>query len=232
MLPRQTILIFTYFIFQSASVRAQEPRAYNTYSAESNGGLCSQSIRLFTDSTYCYESGCEASSHFSTGKWKMRKDTLLFFPVQPAGYRVIDTVVASRTADKKITVSLFDRAGINITSRVVTMHYVKDIGFYDMQIDSAQQQRSDVRRRNDAIVLRPLQRLFQQRLVIPIDSMHNHYEIRLNLSAQWLFQPASDWTDISGMKLLKRKEQLVSTRPDQIDDKGILRPTIFERRDW
>jgi hypothetical protein len=221
-----------YFLFQSVYVLAQNNKPYETYSAESNGGLCSQSIRLFTDSTYCYESGCEASSHFSTGKWKMRKDTLLFFPVQPAGFRVIDTVVASRTADKKITVSLFDRAGINITSRVVTMHYVKDIGFYDMQIDSAQQQRSDVRRRNDAIVLRPLQRLFQQRLVIPIDSMHNHYEIRLNLSAQWLFQPASDWMDISGMKLLKRKEQLVAIRPDQIDEKNVLKPTVFERVDW
>ena len=230
--PRQTILLFTFFIFQSASVLAQDKKPYETYSAESIGGLCSQTVRLFTDSTYCYESGCEASSHFSTGKWKMRKDTVLFFPVQPAGYRVIDTVVASRTADKKITVSLLDRAGMNITSRVVAMHYVKNIGFYDMPTDSAQLQRSDVRRRDDAIVLRPLQRLFQQRLVIPIDSLHNHYEIRLNLSALWLFQPASDWMDISGMKFLKRKEQLVAIRPDQIDEKGVLKPTVFDKRDW
>lgn len=161
----------------------------------------------------------------------MKKDTLLFFPIQPAGYRVIDTVIASLTADKKITVSIVDRTGINITGRVVAMHYVKDIGFYDMPPDSAQLQRSDVRRRNGAIVLRPLQRLFQQRLLIPVDSVHNHYEIRLHLSAQWNFQPASDWTDISGLKLLKRKEQLVSIRPDQFDEKGELRPTVFVRRD-
>lgn len=228
---KETIFFLLILLLYCTSVNAQSSKYSDTYSAESNGGLCSQTIRLFTDSTYCYESGCEASSHFSTGKWKMRKDTLLFFPIQPAGYRVIDTVIASRTTDKKITVSIVDRTGINITGRVVAMHYVKDIGFYDMPPDSAQLQRSDVRRRNGAIVLRPLQRLFQQRLLIPVDSVHNHYEIRLHLSAQWNFQPASDWTDISGLKLLKRKEQLVSIRPDQFDEKGELRPTVFVRRD-
>lgn len=229
MLFRQYTVFLIWIVLLTQSLNAQNNITVNTYSVSSNGGLCSQTIRLFTDSTYCYESGCEASSHFSTGKWKMKKDTLLFFPIQPAGYRVIDTVIASRTVDKKITVSIVDRNGINITGRVVAMHYVKDIGFYDMPADSAQLQRSDVRRRNGAIVLRPLQRLFQQRLLIPVDSAHNHYEIRLHLSAQWNFQPASDWTDISGLKLLKRKEQLVSIRPDQFDEKGELRPTVFVR---
>jgi hypothetical protein len=211
---------------------AQPAKLYETYTAESLGGLCSQTVRLFNDSTYCFERGCEASSHFSLGKWKIRKDTLLFYPVQPAGYRVIDTVIARRTNDKKIIVSLFDRSRINITGRVLAMHYVKNIGFYDMPTDSTNQFRSDVRRRDGAIVLKPLQRLFQQRLLVPVDSINNQYEIRLNLSAEWLFQPASDWTDISGFKLLKRKDQLVSPRPDQPDDKGVLRPTVFVKRDW
>lgn len=211
---------------------AQTAKLYETYTAESIGGLCSQTVRLFSDSTYCFERGCEASSHFSFGKWKQRKDTLLFFPVQPAGYRVIDTVIASRTNDKKISVSLFDRSGINITGRVLAMHYVKNIGFYDMPADSAKQVRTEVRRRDGAIVLKPLQRLFQQRLLVPVDSINNHYEIRLNLAAEWLFQPVSDWTDISGLKLLKRKEQLISLFPDQMDDKGIMKPSVFVKRDW
>ncbi|HRG25953.1 MAG TPA: hypothetical protein PLL23_16250, partial [Chitinophagaceae bacterium] len=91
--------------------------------------------------------------------------------------------------------------------------------------------RSDVRRRNGAIVLKPLQRLFQQRLLIPVDSVHNQYTIRLNLSAQWNFQAYSTWTDLGGFKLLKRKGQLVSILPDQFDEKGVLKPTVYERKE-
>lgn len=226
------IVLFVIFLLNGSAFFAQPAKIYETFSAESNGGLCSQTVRLFSDSTYCFERGCEGSSHFSFGKWKLRKDTLYFFPVQPAGYRVIDTVIARRTNDKKISVSLFDRSGINITGRVIAMHYVKNIGFYEMPADSANQVRTEVRRRDGAIVLKPLQRLFQQRLLVPVDSINNHYEIRLNLSAEWLFQPASDWTDISGFKLLKRKEGLISLYPDQMNDKGIMIPSVFGKRDW
>jgi hypothetical protein len=225
------ILLILLF-FKGSVFFAQPAKGYATYSAESIGGHCSQTVRLFTDSTYCYERGCEATSYFSFGKWKLRNDTLLFFPVQPAGYRVIDTVIASRTHDKKISVSLFDRSGINITGRVLAMHYVKNIGFYDMPADSAKQIRTEIRRRDGAIVLKPLQRLFQQRLLIPVDSVHNQYTIRLNLSAQWNFQAYSAWTDLGGFTLLKRKGQLVSILPDQFDEKGVLKPTVYERKEW
>lgn len=232
MIFKTTILILLMLQIQWTVLHAQEKKAYTAYYAESIGGLCTQTFRLFTDSTYCYEAGCEASSRFSTGRWKMRKDTVLFFPVQPAGYRVIDTVIAGNTSGKKITVSVLDKAGVNITGRVVAQHYVKDIGFYDMPTDSALLTRSDVRRRNGAIVLKPLQRLFQQRLLIPVDSVHNQYTIRLNLSAQWNFQAYSAWTDLGGFKLLKRKDQLVSILPDQFDEKGVLKPTVYLRKEW
>lgn len=231
MIIKPTILFLLMLPLEWTKLQAQEKKIFDTYHTESNGGLCTQSVRLFTDSTYCYEAGCEASSRFSTGRWKMKKDTVLFFPVQPAGYRVIDTVIAGNTSEKKITVSVLDKAGINITARVVAQHYVKDIGLYDMPTDSALLSRSDVRRRNGAIVLKPLQRLFQQRLLIPVDSVHNQYTIRLNLSAQWNFQAYSTWTDLGGFKLLKRKGQLVSILPDQFDEKGVLKPTVYERKE-
>lgn len=223
---------FLLLMLPCATLFAQQKNAFEAYHAAFNAVLCTQSVKLFSDSTYSYETGCEASSHFSTGRWKMKKDTVLFFPVQPAGYRVIDTVIAGNTAGKKITVSVLDKAGVNITGRVVAQHYVKDIGFYDMPTDSALLTRSDVRRRNGAIVLKPLQRLFQQRLLIPVDSVHNQYTIRLNLSAQWNFQAYSAWTDLGGFKLLKRKDQLVSILPDQFDEKGVLKPTVYERKEW
>jgi hypothetical protein len=99
-----------------------------------------------------------------------------------------------------------------------------------MDLDSSKTRRSDARRANGSIVLKALQRVFQQKIEIPIDSS-SLYEVYLNFSNEWNFHGNSDWMDMSATRLLKRKAKLVSVRPDQIDDKGVLKPSEFIKQE-
>jgi hypothetical protein len=225
-MKRNLFALFLVVILNCFSMYGQSKIPYDWYLSQSNGSLCSQSILLFADSTYCSESGCEASSHFSFGKWKMKKDTILFMPVVPSEYKVISSVKTSRTDDKRITVIIYDNQGVNITKRIKTTQFVKKVGFYSMDLDSSQTRRSDARRVNGSIVLNTLQRIFRQDIDMPTDSS-NVYEIYLNISYQWNFHGNSDWLETGGLRLIRSKEKLVSVRPDQFDEKGLLKPSVF-----
>ena len=160
----------------------------------------------------------------------MGKDTILFMPADLKEYKVIANVKTTKTSDKNITVILYDKQGINITERILATQYIKNLGFYDMDLDSSHTRRSDARRANGSIVLKALQRVFKQKIEIPVDSS-TLYEVYLNLSAEWNFHGNSDWMDMSATRLLKRKDKLVSVRPDQIDEKGVLKPTEFIKQE-
>lgn len=218
--------IFLLFFLNPNDVFSQGITSHDWYLSQSNGGLCNQSILLFADSTYCSESGCEASSHFSFGKWRTRKDTIIFMPVIPADYKVISKVKTSRTDDKRITVVIYDNQGVNITKRIKTTQFVKKVGFYSMDLDSSQTRRSDARRVDGSIVLNTLQRIFRQDINIATDSS-NVYEIYLNLSSQWNFQSNSDWLETNGLRLIRSKDKLVSVKPDQFDANGHLKTSVF-----
>jgi hypothetical protein len=227
---KYVVTVFVLLFLSHATLFAQRKTTYNWYLSQSNGGLCNQSILLFADSSYCSESGCESSSHFSFGKWGMRKDTILFLPADLKEYKVIARVKTTKTSDKKITVILYDNEGVNITERIAATQYIKNLGFYAMDLDSSKTRRSDARRANGSIVLKALQRVFQQKIEIPIDSS-SLYEVYLNFSNEWNFHGNSDWMDMSATRLLKRKAKLVSVRPDQIDDKGVLKPSEFIKQE-
>jgi hypothetical protein len=227
---RNIIAVFIAVLLNRFHSNSQTKTPYDWYHSQSNGGLCNQSILLFADSTYCSESGCESSSHFSFGKWRMKKDTILFMPADLKEYKVIARVKTAKTSDKKITVILYDNQGVNITERIAATQYIKNLGFYAMDLDSSKTRRSDARRANGSIVLKALQRVFQQKIEIPIDSS-SLYEVYLNLSNEWNFHSNSDWMDMSATRLLKRKDKLVSVRPDQIDEKGVLKPSEFIKQE-
>ncbi len=222
-------IFFLFTFLSSVESYGQGKADYEWYLTESNGGLCNQSLLLFKDSSYCSESGCEASSHFSFGKWTQKKNTIKFIPVDPAKYKFISKVETSKTNDKKITVFIYDNRGNNITNRITVGQYVKNVGVYNMDLDSSQTKRTDLKRINGTIILKSLQRIFKQKIEINIDSS-NIYKIYLNVSGQWNFHPNSEWNETSVFGLIKYKDKLISTRPDQIDEKGNLKPTEFIRQ--
>ena len=199
------------------------------YLISNNGGLCSQSIVLFPDGTYNYESGCENSSHFSFGMWKQKKDTILFSQANNKEFTIIRNVVSAKHDDKNLTVKIFDNKGQNITSRILVGEYVNGKGLFSMGLDSTNTKRSGLRRGNGTIILASLQKLFKQRISIPTDSS-NYYEITLNLGGDWIYHSNSDWENTGDFKLVKTKEGLMSPSPGIIDLTGIPKRQVYLRQ--
>jgi hypothetical protein len=222
-------LFFFCTLLSSANLYGQNKAGYEWYLTESNGGLCSQSLLLFKDSSYCSESGCEASSHFSFGKWTQKKNIIKFIPVDPNKYKFISKVDSSKTNDKNLTVIIYDNQGNNITSRITVGQYVKNAGVYNMDLDSSQTKRTGLKRTNSTIVLKSLQRMSKQKIEINIDSS-NVYKIYLNISEQWNFHLNSDWDGTFIFSLIKNKNKLISPIPDQIDSKGNFKPSEYIRQ--
>lgn len=220
-------LFFTVFICSAVSnCFGQAKTDYEWYLSQSRGGLCNESILLFKDSTYCSESGCEASSHFSFGKWEQKKNIIKLTPVNPATFNVILKVEAEKTNDKNLTVSIFDRDGNNITSRINIGQAVEGKGIYGLSLDSSETKRTDFKRNNSRIVLTRLQRVFKQKLEIKVDSS-NSYKIYLNVSAYWNFHNNSDWANDGEFSLIRTKDKLTSVVPVRFDDKGNLVPEEY-----
>lgn len=155
------------------------------YSIETNGGLCSQSIVLFNDGTYNYERGCEASSHFSFGKWTHKKDTIWFNETDKKIFRVIKNYSSKKVDNKNLSVKIFDINGQNITDKLSVGQFVNGKGTYNLDLDSRKTLRMDFKRDSGIIVIKSLQKLLEQRIEIQTDNS-NYYEITLNISKDWI----------------------------------------------
>jgi hypothetical protein len=178
---------------------------------------------------YCTESGCEASSHFSYGKWTQKKNMIKLMPADPSATNFINKVERENTNSKEITVIVFDREGNNITDKVSIVQYVKNKGRYILDLDSSKTKRTDFIRGNSTIVLSSLRALFRQKFEINTDSS-NLYKIYLTIPAGWNFHNNSDWDNSGTITLIKKTDRLVSTTADHFDDKGNLIPTEYIRQ--
>lgn len=176
---------------------------------------------VFSDSTYCNESGCEASSRFSFGRWKMEKDWIIFTPTRPSTFKLIDTIIRSGSEAKEISVKVFDSKGENITQRIVVGQYLKGIGYYPIKTDSTKNVRTDLRRKNCKLILPGLQNTFRQSTEIdPGD--YTQIEIHLNIPSEWHFHSNSRPEFSPPFKLRKKKDRLLSEDPIDYDEKGNL----------
>jgi len=221
MIRRLTILL-TVAISISFPIYSQ---SYSKYFAESNGGLCNQTLLLFKDSTWSLEWGCEGSSHFSQGRWTQSKETLSFTPAKPASMNFIDKVEREKTNDKKITVMVFDKAGKNITRGIKIGQYLSGKGMYLFELDSAGNSKSEWQRGEAKIILISLSRALGKRIEIGSDGS-SLYKFYLNIPADWNLQINSEWDDRGVFTLTKKQEQLYSA-PDHFDEKGKLVPTVY-----
>jgi hypothetical protein len=217
-----TLLTFT-------NLYGQSNVDYEWYLTESNGGLCNQSLLLFKDSSYCSESGCEASSYFSFGKWKQKNNVITLIPADPAKYNFIEKVESKTTNDNKLTVIVLDKAGNNITNKVLVGQYVEGKGMYPLSLDTSKAKRTDFKRNNSTIILTSLQRLFKQKIEIRTDSS-NFYKIYLTIPEQWNFHENSVWESNGTFSLTKKNDRLFTIVPDHFDDKGNLVPSEYIRQ--
>jgi hypothetical protein len=204
-----------------------QSEAQQTYYRQTNGGLCDATILLFPDSIYNIESGCEASSRFNFGRWAQKKDTIIFQPVDPRNYKVVKSVHSKQTGDSLIMVVIRDREGNNITAEMKPRQYVKGKGFYSFTPDSGNSYATDYKRDSGVIRLLALERLFKKPIAIPVTAAANYYEITVDISPAWIIQKASEWEPLQNFKMLKKKDNLVSLKPDTVDEDWNLVHTVY-----
>jgi hypothetical protein len=195
----------------------QAKKNYELFLLEENNGLCSHSLLLFADSTYCSESGCEASSHFSFGKWSQKKNIITFTLANTSTFNFIQKVEREPANGKYTSVSLFDKKGNNITSKIVIGQYVEGKGMYSMELDSTYTKRTGLKHVNALLVITTLQRFTKQKLAIDMDSS-GVYKIYLNVSGDWNFNKNSTWEGNQTFSLARKDNYLISKEPDRIED--------------
>lgn len=203
------ILFPVILFFQFAKAQSSE-----VYQTTSNNGLCSGTITLYADNNFVYESGCEASSHVSFGKWLQKKDTVKLQPVNPKTFQVIKSVEASSIAGDSIWITILDRNGNNMTAQISTGLEIAGRGSYIFSLDSSGSKKFVYKRSGGKIVFRTLNKLFGQRLEIPADTA-NQFIITLNISSDWISSTHADWGGTNTISLLKKGDRLITTKPTQ-----------------
>lgn len=196
------IVLFTY----SATVNGQTSELYIN---NSNGGLCSSSIKLFQDGKYNYESGCEASSNVSFGTWLQKKDTIKFTPIDTKDFKVLKIVPSTIEDSKLLSVIIFDQTGKNITEKIVVKQYVQRKGYFNLDLDSTKTKRTDFFRDSGIIIIPSLERLNNGPLGVQVDSFTN-FEITLNVPNDLIYNISPNWIKMKSFELLKTKDALLS----------------------
>ncbi|MBN9295704.1 MAG: hypothetical protein J0I41_01780 [Filimonas sp.] len=229
-MSRKHLFLLVISISSLISAIAQAKKGYKVYVNWGKEGLCNSTIVLFSDSTYCNESGCEASSRFSFGKWRQVKNNIQFTPSNPRTYNFISKVEKNRSDVDSIKVVICDRDGNNISDKVTLGLYVKDVGLFAMRWKEAEQEWSGIKRSNSVIQLLSFMYLFKQTIEIPMSDSANVYKVYLNFS-HWNFRNQSTWSNVNVFSLVKKKSKLVSPYPDVINKRGNLIPReyVFEK---
>lgn len=203
--------VFTIFLLNT--VIAQSPKVYRCFC--NNNALCSSSLVLYSDSSFVYEHGCEASSHLSFGQWRQKKDSIYFTQKDPRTIPVIKNVQSSIVPGDSIWVTILDRKGVNMTSLLSLGLDVDGRGTYMMSNDSSGQKQFVYKRAGGRISLRTLNKLLGQRISIPVNG-DNNFVISLNISSDWIWNKHADWSATGNFSALKRGNTLYSNSPKMI----------------
>lgn len=180
-------------------------------------GVCGLTLTLFNDKTYSKECGCEGSHYIHYGNWSLKKDTLLFKPLDGRRYKIIDTIIATNVPGDSITVVVLDKHKVNITSKITVKLFVDNNAIYSFKIDTTRKKKMGIKRENGKIQLNTLNGLFSQHIEISADNK-NYFIITLNMPSQWIPDGyRAYWEDINEFSLLQRKGKLVSFIPQFSD---------------
>lgn len=221
-------LSFLFTLIHVTNLYSQQ-KDYEWY-LKGSGQLCGTAILLFKDGSYCTEHGCEASSFFSFGKWTQKHNILTFIPADPTTFKPISKVDTSTTNDSLLTVVVYDKKGNNITRQVTVIQHLKDNRRISMPLDSEEKKRTCIREANSTIVLGSLQKLLKQKIQINTNNA-SVIKIYLNMP-EWNFHLNSRWNnDRNTFTLIKSKNKLTSTSPDDLDRNGNMKPSVFIKQE-
>ena len=200
----------------TSTLFCQSQSEYERYIAVNNGGVCAASLYMYNDRTNCLERDCEGNSHLSIGSWEKIKDSIKFHPIDNKNFRLIENITTSKTSEKFVKVIVLDRNGINVTDKVSVGQLVKGKGIFMMKLDSLEMTRTDFKRDSSKIVLKSLEKIFQQKLEIMPDSS-NCFTISLNISCECFWSTHGDWGGYGGFTLMKTENKLISVQANPLD---------------
>lgn len=102
-------LIFSIVFLIPSFIFAQDElwRKYD----EQTSGLCGRSIKLYSDSTYIYETGCEGRSHVNIGTWSLKENIITLLPVQFGKFKSFISISKKRkeTSDSSQCIIILDK---------------------------------------------------------------------------------------------------------------------------
>lgn len=187
-------------------------QSHETYKTEQSGTACASTLKLYSNSTYAYQTGCETSPQFSFGKWTREKDLIKFTPVNPATFAVIKNVVATKILSDSVWLTVLDKDGANMTAKLSVGLEISGRGSYLFNNDASGEKKFVYKRSGGKIVFRTLNKLFGQRLELPIDTANN-FVVTLNFSADWLNSTHAAWSNPPSLSFLKKGDDLISVTP-------------------
>lgn len=199
-------LFFLIFLFRS---KGQTPEVYRSYPDEES---CSGKIFLYPDYTYVYQNNCKVFSSLSFGKWFKEKKSVMLRPVNPKSYTVIQSVKANTIPGDSIWLTVLDKQGINMTSKISTGLEVKGVGSYMFNDDSTGLKKFVYKRKEGRMVFRTLNKLFGQRLELATDTANN-FIVTLNILSEWITGTHSDWNATGTIFLIQKGESLIEPFP-------------------
>lgn len=219
MIKSVLLIILTVSSFKKS--HGQITDSVEKYRSTIQRGLCNSSISLYHSGFYCFEGGCEGSSHISYGNWTIKNDTIHFTQLNNKEFHPIDTVFFSSYSSDSITVVILDKYGTNITNKISVGLYVQGAGVYPFRFDISNNMKKALKRPNGFITLITLNRIFQKDFDFATDTA-NDFIIKLNISADWIYSPNSRWGGFGDFDLIKNNDELVSFSP-QFPQKEIFR---------
>ena len=82
---KMKILLFIFLLIPLLSYGQIDTwRKYNK-----NDGFCSESLYLYNDSTYFYETGCEERSHINFGNWIIKNNIIQLMPIDTSKFNYL-----------------------------------------------------------------------------------------------------------------------------------------------
>lgn len=187
--------------------------AQTTTSYEAQAGACSYRLSLYPDQSYTYSTDCTGgAATVSFGRFTSKKDTLKLQPLDNLHYPVVANMTATKIESGQISVTIWDKNGVNITDKISIALFVSGRGSYMFESDSARTAKSVYKRDKGVMVIRTLNRVFGQAFEFATDTA-NRFEFHLNIPSEWITNKRVEWAGPSPLKLLKRKEQLIGYGP-------------------
>ncbi|GAA4737271.1 hypothetical protein [Flavisolibacter ginsenosidimutans] len=200
---------FFALLFTSCAFFAQA-QPHETYTAKQSSTACTSTLKLYTDGTYAYQTGCEASPQLSFGKWTREKDLIKFTPVNPKTFAVVKSIEAATVPGDSIWLTVLDKDGANISAKISVGLELSGRGSYLFGNDASGTKKFVYRRSGGRIVFRTLNKLFGQRIEFPTDTANN-FVVTLNLSADWIASTHPQW-NYTSLPLLQKKDGVLMTR--------------------